>query len=478
LKSIIDHWLTRARRARELFRLRAFETDSAAGRSAERYRRIILTIGTGLAARTLGSLVGLITVPLTLGYLGAIKYGFWALLSTAVSWFSLLGFNITGGLRNALAEASGRDDRNAAATYLRTAFITLSVIAATALLLLLVVSKYIDWGHVLGASRDIASNTANNATLAAFTLFLVGLPAAVAPAGLAAFQKQYLSDIVTVAALLFTVPLLILAIHLNASLVVLLVVLGSSGIVNSIGSHLILRFRAEPWLRSMAPRFSWRALRRIGAISTPMFFYQIGSLLVNETQQIVIARKANLFMVTQYAILMRVTILSYSIIALGTSAFLPAFREARERGDHVWLKHAFRRMLGGRMLLATMAVAIMMFAGNAILRFWLRRSDMTFEIRIWAVMGAGLLSAVWVTSHTDYMSSFDDIWRQVGLVLLNGIVTTILCVVLVDRYGLIGIICATYSVTILLWTWIVPLLARSKLRLPSEALPPAEPNTK
>jgi hypothetical protein len=104
LSAFLKNGMGYAGRVRRHIRLRPFDESTRDGRSSERYRRILLTTLTGLATRFATSALGLITVPLTLSYLASVEYGFWALLSTAVSWFSLVGFNIGRGLSNAVSE--------------------------------------------------------------------------------------------------------------------------------------------------------------------------------------------------------------------------------------------------------------------------------------------------------------------------------------------------------------------------------------
>ena len=58
-----------------------FDTSHPGGRSKERYRRLLLTAATGPIANGCGFLAFLITVPLTVRYLGPERYGAWMSLS-------------------------------------------------------------------------------------------------------------------------------------------------------------------------------------------------------------------------------------------------------------------------------------------------------------------------------------------------------------------------------------------------------------
>src|SRR4051812_23716437 len=107
------------------------DASAPAGRFPERFRRIRPTTPKPIAARGVGVSPPLITVPLTLHYLGAERYGLWATLSSLIALASFADFGLGNGLLNALSSAHGRDDREAGAREVSTAFILLLAVAAT-----------------------------------------------------------------------------------------------------------------------------------------------------------------------------------------------------------------------------------------------------------------------------------------------------------------------------------------------------------
>src|SRR5690349_12437842 len=61
------------------------DASTPTGRSRERFRRIGLTTASSIAARGISFATSLITVPLTLHYLGTERYGLWATLSSIIA---------------------------------------------------------------------------------------------------------------------------------------------------------------------------------------------------------------------------------------------------------------------------------------------------------------------------------------------------------------------------------------------------------
>lgn len=102
----------RAQRARRFLTLRSFDVSTDAGRSDERHRRIALTSATGIGSRVIASVTMLVSLPLTVRYLGEERYGLWMTIGSLVSILGVTDLGLGYGVINRVAEADGRDDRD------------------------------------------------------------------------------------------------------------------------------------------------------------------------------------------------------------------------------------------------------------------------------------------------------------------------------------------------------------------------------
>ena len=66
-----------------------FDTSTPEGRSRERYRRVALTVMSAAGAKIVAVVTMLISIPLTLHYLGTERYGVWMTISSIVT---MMGF--------------------------------------------------------------------------------------------------------------------------------------------------------------------------------------------------------------------------------------------------------------------------------------------------------------------------------------------------------------------------------------------------
>src|SRR3712207_2651433 len=109
---------------------RIFFSRKEQNRGIERIRRAGLTGVTSILAQGITILAGIISVPLTLTYLGKERYGVWLTINSLLQWLYVSNMGLSGNaLVNKLSEANGRDDRTTAQELAATAFWSLTGIA-------------------------------------------------------------------------------------------------------------------------------------------------------------------------------------------------------------------------------------------------------------------------------------------------------------------------------------------------------------
>src|SRR5215472_8802630 len=128
-------------------------TRSSADRGHERYRRAGMTASTSYIVKGLTILMSFVSVPLTVHYLGAERYGVWLTISSLLLWVALTDFGLAGNaLVNVLSEAVGKDDRNSARAYAASAFWALVTIALVIGVALMAAFPFIPWRAVFRVS--------------------------------------------------------------------------------------------------------------------------------------------------------------------------------------------------------------------------------------------------------------------------------------------------------------------------------------
>ncbi len=136
-------------------------------RSSERDKRIALTGVSSITAHVVSALLGLVSVPLTINYMGKEKFGLWMLISSLIVWIQLSDFGIINGLNNALAEANGRNDKQASNSYMSAALTATSIISISSIVPLYFLSQWLPWHLILNITQGDLSQLAGQCFLIA-----------------------------------------------------------------------------------------------------------------------------------------------------------------------------------------------------------------------------------------------------------------------------------------------------------------------
>ena len=114
-------------------------------RGHERNRRAVLTGSVATIARIVQLSASLITVPLTLKYLGNERFGLWMTISSVLAMAAFADFGVGNGVLNTVAQAFGRDDIEGIRKAVSSGFAILNLIAASLLLLFFSIYRFVSW---------------------------------------------------------------------------------------------------------------------------------------------------------------------------------------------------------------------------------------------------------------------------------------------------------------------------------------------
>ena len=452
------HFIAQARGLIRVARLTPFDVSTPEGRSLERYRRIVLSTASSLAGTGVTTLVGLAVVPLIINNFGKDMFGLWATVFSLTPWVALLDLGMVAGMVVALSEANGRDDREAARAYFSTAFFALVSVALLASLLVGGVLSFAPWEGLLRLPPSLPGASVAAGIALVGVLACLSLPLGLVPQAYAGYQNAYFATLFTTAGSVLSLVLLVLVVHVHGSPFAVFAAASGAGFLSALASLAYL-FRRMPWLRPSPALVSRRALRRLLGTATPLYLFQLGSLLVNQSQRPLLATRAGLGVTAEYDLLMRIFVLSLTLITVSSASFAPAFRESLERGEPEWMRRTFWRLVRFRMLAASVLCAGLALGGNVALRVWLGRRDFQFDGWTWLTLSALILVAVWSSAFFELMTILDRIWPQVAVVLVQGPVTVALTWHLGGRFGVLGALLALTLPAIALAGWILPALS-------------------
>lgn len=409
----------------EVISLTPYDTSTEYGRSRERYRLIALSSLTSLLAKLITSLLGLITVPLTINYLGKEQFGLWMVVSSLIVWMQLADFGISNGLTNALAEANGRDDTEAASSYVSTAVIATILIVLICLGPVMASAYLLPWQSILNLQNLALKPLVINCFLIAGLMFVVNLPLAIVNRIFIAYQLGYVSNLTQIMSSFVALLGLIFAIKLKLNLPLLVLLISAGPVIGNTIAWIILR-RKTPWLCISRKAMSWIAFRRVADSSIPMFVYLAASLLTCQLANVIIAQVGTLSMVADYNVLWKIYLLIFTIGVSFSTPFYAAIREAFERKEADWVQKSMARALKIRFFVILAPALILVFYGDFIVEIWIRKQlESPFGFYGWLFFFVCMVLYTVYSTLSEILVNLDRIWSQNFLLMTSSVIALI-----------------------------------------------------
>lgn len=434
--------LTLLTRARRLFRFTAYEEATIEGRSLERHRRVALTVLASAAAKGASLLTTIVSVPLTVRYLGAERYGLWMAIGSIVAMFSFADLGIGNGLINAVSEAHGRNDRDGARRSVSSAFFILAGVAALVAAAFALVYPWVPWHRIFNVKTAIAVQESGPAMAAFVFCFALNMPLGVVQRVQLGYQEGFASSIWQCVGTAISLAALLLVIYLRGGLVWLVLSVSGAPTIALLANHLDMFYRRRPWLRPRLGAVSINAASRICRLGGLFLTLQIAMALAFSSDNLVAAQLLGAESVAQYAVPFKLFAIPTALLAVVLTPLWPAYGEAITRGDTDWVARTLRRSLKFAATGGAAAAAVLIVFGKQILLRWAGPSiHPTFMLLLglgaWTVLGAcGTCLAM-------FLNGVNVVRFQAVTAAVMAVCNLGLSILLAHRFGVAGIIWGT-----------------------------------
>lgn len=430
-------------------RLKPFDTSTTEGRATERLRRAFWTAATSALAKGINTVAMLVSVPITLGYLGNERYGLWMTITAIVAFLGFADLGIGNVILNFVSEASGQDDEETARKHVSNAFFMLTLIAAGLALLFVVLYPRVNWNHFFNLSSPIAIQEAGPAVIVFMACFLVNLPLSIIPRIQMGYQEGYLSSIWLGISNVLGLAGLLLVVYLEAGLPwLVLVVTGAPALGNLLnGVHLFVFLRP-----SLMPR--WQDLqpliaRQIVGVGVLFLILQITSAITYSADNVIITRVLGPEAVTEYAVPAKLFLLIPNVLFMFLSPLWPAYGEASARGDHSWAKRTLIRAVSITFAVCAACSLFLILFGEPILALW-TGSRVVFSLPLMLGLGAWTTLSTVITAISLFLNAMNRIRFRVIFALLTTSIATLMKIVMADFVGVSGVVWSQVAVSLVL----------------------------
>jgi O-antigen/teichoic acid export membrane protein len=442
--------------------------DSAKGTDLHRKRlsSIVQGLVTGLASRVLGILVTLLSVPLTIGYLGPERYGIWVLLSSLLAWVRLADLGIGNGLTNAIANALASERPDLVRAHVSTAFALLSGIAVVLGIVAVLVWPWVDWSALFGINDHDARAEVGPAVAASVGIFLLAFPLSVIGTTYNAIQEGKLANYWSMAGNVASLLSIIVVTHTGGGLIWLVIAVSASSLLMNLASGVWLFAYRRPTIAPQLRSIQKASVRGLYQVGVPFFLIQIVALFVFQTDNFIVAHFLGAEDVPSYSL--TYTLFGYTTIiqTILFSYVWVAYTDAIARRDFGWIRRTLMLNLAFSLASTLTTVVPMIFIARPFIELWTRgvvipKLDLVLWMAAWSMINALCSPIACLLAAAAHMRA------QIVYSAISAVINIVLSIYLVKIWGISGVIAGTvlsYMLFICIPASIDTLLLLRKLR--------------
>lgn len=403
---------------------------------------ILQSVVTNLGNRAIGMLVSFLSVPLTIGYLGTERYGAWVAIGSVLAWLGLTDFGLGNGLTNAVTTAAGQDRPDLVRTHLSNGVMLLSMIAGAVGIVALAAWPFIDWGALFGVTNPAAQAEIGPAVATALAIFLLSFPLGMAGKVYLAYQEGKIGSYWGAAGNILSLLALLVVTHTQGGLVWLVVAVSGTPLLLSVANNLYVFLVRRPTLRPGLRHVEYGAMRPLGKVGGKFFLIGIMALVVFQTDNLVIGHYLGAAQVPQYSL--TYTLFSYTSLpqSILFQYLWVAYTEAIARKDIGWVKRTFHLNLWLGMAFTAVAVLAIAFLAKPFIGWWAGAAVVpTSALVLW--MAAWAMINSFTNPIACLLASASHLRNQLIYSAVSTVSNIVLSIVLVQRWGVEGVIAAT-----------------------------------
>ena len=413
-------------------------TATTWSRGRDRLWRAGITGITSAFSKGLAIATGLISVPLTVSYLGQDRYGIWLTINSLLNWLAVSNLGLGGNaLINGLSEASGKEDWERAKELVATAFWSLSGIAILLLLVYLVVFPFVSWQVVFNASDTLPASELHWAISLSFICFVLLFPINITDAVYASFQKGYIGNAWGIVGNLASLVALIIVTRIKGGLPLLVVALFGVRIIISLANLWYLFSYQYPQLRPAPKAVTRRSLSQLSALGIRYLVAQLAGIGMFQSQPMIISHILGPAQVGVFNIAQRLLTLPLNIIQMFAFPLTSAYGEANARRDRHWMRHTLKISTIAAIVGAfCLTVPLILWAGNIVRRLvgekMVPERGLVLTLSLYGIVAAA------VTPASVMLYGLGRAGKQAIYTCINSLLTVGLGVWLTKTHGLSG----------------------------------------
>ncbi len=325
--------------------------------------------------------------------------GVWYTILSIMTWILTFDLGIGNGLRNNLAYALAQKNKLRCKSLISSAYISLGVFSTIVFVVLWLIIPWVNWQKVLNSNIDA------EIIQQVITLLLLGLVIQfffkIVVSILYAIRKTAYANLLPVLTNMMILFFLLFSPETsdNSRFVLLAIVYSIASILPLIISTIIVFSTTLKEYRPSYKNFSIEASKQVLMIGGLFFFIQIGLLVVNSTNQVLINTFFGGEAVVQYTVYYRLYYMAIMFFSLITQPTWSEISIKYGESNIRWIKKAYRFLLLISSVIVACTIAVTM-ALKKIFLVWLGSNNI-----VPVNYTTGIVFLIWIAIELVVMSS-------------------------------------------------------------------------
>lgn len=331
-------------------------------------------------------LIGLLLVPMTLGYVNNETYGIWISLSSMIAWISFFDIGISNGLKNKLTTALSNEDYILCKKYISTTYAILTIIFIPLMIILLIIAQLIDWGMLLNIKNINNSELLISASII-ISYFCINFILSTINTVILAEQRP--ADVALrnfIQQLISLFVIYILTLTIKGNLIILCMAFCFSPLLVVLFFNITL-FNGR--LKKISPEFKYinfKVAPSLMKLGLQFFIIQIAAIVQYQMINFLILRYYGPSEVSAYNIGFKYFQILTMIWGILTTPIWVAVTDAISKNDFKWIKQTQRKYLKIYIMFLIIGI-IMLFVSEYVYSFWVgTKVIISFNLSLWILL--------------------------------------------------------------------------------------------
>ena len=407
------------------------------GRVMSYSKKILLGSISRVVNMTVNVVVGFFLMPIIIHSLGDRIFGFWTLVANIIGYYGLLDLGIVSAVQFYVAKSIGEEDREKANQTISTAFFIFLTIGIVIFLVTIVISAF-TWKFV---SSEMEQVLFKKVLLLMGIGFAIGFPGRAFIGVISANLKWELISFVNILCLIIRTTAIWIYLKNNGGIVGLALIVVIVDIVSYVSffaiSKLIhYKFKISTMLVKL------QVLKDLVNYSVYTFIFKTGDQLRFFVDSVVIGKYIGLTSVTHYSIASRLSIYFMDFMIALINYTSPFFSVLQAKKGNEYIKEVYVISSKIAILIGTFVSAMLIFYGKTFITLWVG-ADYVDSYMVLIILVFGMFFEVSQLPSSSYLFGVAKHKYLSFITCLEGGLNLIISLILVKKYGIIGVACGT-----------------------------------